>query len=114
QAVEPLVRRVEPGARNAQRSIGAPAKVAERHIAVGEMRRGQMLDEAEIALSLDERVTQEHDAIAIAQFEGVRGLRRGGYRREKRGHQSDRHHAKQFHSAKEKKLKPQVNRVEDE
>ena len=109
EAVEALVRRVESGARDAQRGIGAPAQVAERDVAVGKMGRSQMLDKAELLFPFDESVAQEYHAVAVPQLEGVGVLGASGRQGKSRGHQGRQQTAMQFHSAKVKKLKPQMN-----
>src|SRR6185503_17276504 len=109
ETVEALVRRVESGARDAQRRIRAPAQVAERDVAAGKMGRGQMLDEAELLPPFNERVAQEHDTVAVAQFKGVGVLCARGCERERQGSQGGQQKEMHFHSAKMKWLTHRMN-----
>ena len=66
---------IEPDARLAGRCVPAPAEVAKDDLAIWELCGEKMLDVAVGFFAFNERVANEHDAVAVAQVEDVGVLR---------------------------------------
>src|SRR5262245_55235167 len=73
---EPVISRTEPSAGVAEDRVAAPAQVAKRQVLVRVLERQDRLEVAELLISLDQVVAEEHDAVARFELD-LRALGRG-------------------------------------
>ena len=66
---------IKADARLADGRVPTPAEIAASDVAVGELRGEDVLDVAVGPFAFDERVTHEHNAVAVTQIEDVGVLR---------------------------------------
>jgi hypothetical protein len=90
QAPIAFARRIKPGSRFTPYRIAAPAKVAERDVALGPPARKKVLPVAITLLALDKRAAHEDYAIAVNEFKWFRGISSCRREPEQRSEQRDK------------------------